>query len=253
MDSNIMQNKYIKVQNGIIPLVIPESMIIFAAHPDDELLSAGGTILKYSKLGTKISVVVATKGYGGYATNNYKDKIAETRKKELETVSSMLNCKFIELNWNEVAINRENVALITNLIRDLKPQVILSPHPIDTHRNHRNFAYIIKEAIYHTSTGKAYGGAGREFIPYAVYFYESPSCKFKYVKNSIFITVDISDYWESKKEIFVKAYTSQAEMMDRIILWAEKTARLRGNENLCEYGESFIPYTEYTPLKILLQ
>jgi len=255
--NNILQNGInlngIKIKNGKIPIIIPQSMIVFAAHPDDELLSAGGTILKYSELGTEITVIVATSGSGGYVDNKSKDKISQTRKREFEVVSSLLHSKFIYLDWNEVVINRENISYITNLIRELKPQIILSPHNLDTHRNHRNLSYIVKESIYHTATGKAYGGAGKEFMPYAVYFYESPSCKFEYVNGSIFVTVDISKYWEKKREIFYKAYSSQAEMLNRVIYWAEKTARLRGYENLCEFGESFIPYTEYTPLRILLQ
>ncbi len=54
------------------PIVVPESILVFAPHPDDELLSCGGTIMKYRELGSKITVVVATGGLGGYA----KKKIA---------------------------------------------------------------------------------------------------------------------------------------------------------------------------------
>jgi hypothetical protein len=34
--------------------------------------------------------------------------------------------------------------------------------------------------------------------------------------------------------------------------WAKDTATLRGNEVNGDYGESFIPLTEYVPLRILL-
>ena len=35
-----------------IPIVVPKRMMVFAGHPDDELISCGGTILKYLDLGT---------------------------------------------------------------------------------------------------------------------------------------------------------------------------------------------------------
>lgn len=248
-----MTNHSISVKDGDVPIVVPESMVVFAGHPDDELLSAGGTIMKYSELGTKITVVVATMGLGGYAHKINEDNISNKRANEFESVTKFLNCDFVEIGLDEISINRQNVAQFTNLIRDLKPQVILMHHPSDTHRTHRNLANLVKEAIYHTATGKAYGGAGREFMPLAVYQYESPSCKFQYIDASVFITVDISNYWERKIEIFKKVYASQAEVLDRILLWAERTAKLRGNEYHCEYGEAFIPLTEYVPLKILLQ
>ena len=44
----------------IIPVIVPKRMMVIAGHPDDELISCGGTILKYQELGSEIFVVVAT-------------------------------------------------------------------------------------------------------------------------------------------------------------------------------------------------
>lgn len=242
----------IHAKNDDIPLVVPESMIIFAGHPDDELISAGGTILKYAKLGTEVTTIVATSGLGGYAKLEEKNMIAETRAKELELVSELLNSKFIELNYKEISVTRPIISKFTNLIRKYRPQVILMPHPTDIHRTHRKLAKVIREAIYHTATGRAYGGFGKDFMPSAVYCYESPSCKFQYVDANVFVTVDISQFWNKKVEIFQKVYASQLEVLDRVLDWAQDTATLRGNEVNGNYGEAFIPLTEYVPLRILL-
>ncbi|MHA1453629.1 MAG: PIG-L deacetylase family protein [Promethearchaeota archaeon] len=242
----------IHAKKNDIPLVIPESMIVFAGHPDDELISVGGTILKYAALGTKVTTVVATSGLGGYAKPGDKKKIAETRAKEFELVSEYLNCNFIELDYKEINVTRSIISKFTNLIRKHKPQVIFMPHPTDIHRTHRKLAKVVREAIYHTATGRAYGGHGKDFRPSAVYCYESPSCKFQYVDANVFVTVDISDYWDKKVEIFQKVYASQVEVLDRVLDWAHDTATLRGNEVNGEYGEAFIPLTEYVPMRILL-
>jgi LmbE family N-acetylglucosaminyl deacetylase len=138
------------------------------------------------------------------------------------------------------------------LIRDIKPQIILLPHYSDFHRVHRNLSIITKEAIYHCSTGKAYGGYNRNWTPLGVYYYESPSCKFQYIEGSVFIVVDIERYWYKKKEIFNAIYLTQKEVLDRVLEWAEDTATLRGNEINSTYGEAFVPETTYTPLKLLL-
>jgi LmbE family N-acetylglucosaminyl deacetylase len=244
---------HVKIVDGVIPIAVPESMVVFAAHPDDELISAGGTILKYAELGTKITVIVATSGLGGYAKPEQKNHIAETRAKEFVAVSKYLQCDFVELGLDEIDVNRKSISQFTNLIRELQPQVILMPHISDTHRSHRRLAEIVKESIYHTATGKAYGGYGKEHIPSGVYAYESPSCKFQYIDSSVFINVDISNYWDKKVEIFNEAYASQKEVLDRIMDWADRTAKLRGNENYTDYAESFVPITEYVPLKILLR
>ncbi|MHA1734566.1 MAG: PIG-L deacetylase family protein, partial [Promethearchaeota archaeon] len=114
-----------RVRGRRVPLVVPESMMVFAAHPDDELLSAGGTILKYSAMGCRVKVVVATSGVGGYARREYKDTIVEKRRDELERVSAMLKCEFLELDHESLEVDRSMVSEMTNLIRDERPQVIL--------------------------------------------------------------------------------------------------------------------------------
>lgn len=235
-----------------IPIVVPKRMMIFAGHPDDEIISCGGTILKYQELGSEIIIVVATSGLGGYAKEEQKQTIIKQRKNELEMISRMLNCTFLELDYSDLAINRNKVANITNLIRDYKPQIILIPHFSDFHRVHRNLSLIAREAIYHCASGKAYGGDQKNWTPLGVYYYESPSCKFQYIEGSVFIIVDIEKYWQKKKSIFTEVYKSQKEVLERVLDWAEDTAILRGNEINSKYGESYIPDTTYTPLKILL-
>jgi LmbE family N-acetylglucosaminyl deacetylase len=235
-----------------LPIVIPKKIMVFAAHPDDELVSCGGTLLKYRKLGSEIIIIVATLGKGGYAKESHKETIVNHRENELKHVSEVFKSKLIELNYQDIEINREKVSQITNLIRDYKPQVILMPHFSDFHRVHRSFSLIAREAVYHCSTGKAYGGHGRNWTPFGVYYYESPSCKFQYIEGSVFVTVNIDKYWEQKKDIFNKIYVSQKAVLERVLDWAEDTAILRGNEIDAEYGEAFIPETTYTPLKILL-
>ena len=235
-----------------IPIIVPERLMVFAGHPDDELISCGGTILKYQDLGSEIVIVIATTGLGGYAKEKDKERISSQREKELDFIKEILKCEIIELNYPDLEIERKKISEITNLIRDYKPQVILLPHYTDFHRVHRNLSLIVREAIYHCSTGKAYGGHGRDWKPYGVYYYESPSCKFQYIEGSVFVIVDITETWERKREIFNRVYISQKEVLKRVLDWAEDTAILRGNEISADYGEAFMPETTYTPLKILL-
>lgn len=235
-----------------IPIVVPKRVMVFAGHPDDEIVSCGGTILKYQELGSEIVIIIATSGLGGYAKKTQKETILEQRQKEVDLVKSILKTEIVELNYSDLKVKREVVARITNIIRDYKPQIILIPHFTDFHRVHRSLSLIAREAIYHCSTGKAYGGHERNWTPLGVYYYESPSCKFQYIEGSVFIIVDIEKYWTKKKEIFNQVYKTQKEVLERVLDWAEDTAVLRGNEINSSYGEAFIPMTEYTPLKILL-
>jgi LmbE family N-acetylglucosaminyl deacetylase len=244
-------NEYLFCEN-VIPIVVPKRIMIFSGHPDDEVISCGGTLLKYHELGTEIIVVVATRGLGGYARESQKDEIEVHRKNELALIREKLEWNIIELEFKDMDVKRSKIAMITNLIREYRPQVILMPHISDFHRVHRDLSYITREAIYHCATGKAYGGEGKNWIPFGVYYYESPSCKFQYIEGNVFIYVDITIFWKKKREIFNHVYSSQKEVLERVIDWAKDTAILRGNEINSEYAEAFIPETTYTPLKLLL-
>ena len=235
-----------------IPIVIPKRIMVFAGHPDDELISCGGTLLKYQEIGSKIIVVVSTSGLGGYAKESQKSEIMKQRHEELIQVKKALKCEITELSFENMEITGQKISIITNLIREYRPQVILMPHFSDFHRVHRNLSLITREAIYHCSSGKAYGGHGRKWIPFGVYYYESPSCKFQYIDGSVFVIVNIENYWKRKKTIFNEVYASQKEVLERVLDWAEDTAILRGNEINSSFGEAFIPETTYTPLKLLL-
>jgi len=246
------ENHTIFCEDDKVPIVVPKKIMILAGHPDDELISCGGTLLKYRELGSEIIIIVATQGKGGYAKASHKEEIVQHRETELQLVSEVLKSELIELDYSDMEVNREKVSQMTNLIRDYKPQVILMPHYSDFHRVHRNFSLIAREAVYHCSTGKAYGGHERNWTPAGVYYYESPSCKFQYIEGTVFVVVDIENYWAKKRDIFNKIYVSQKEVLERVLDWAKDTAILRGNEINSEYGEAFIPETTYTPLRILL-
>ncbi len=243
----------VDMQGGKVPLVIPKKILVFAPHPDDELISCGGTILKYHALGSKIIVVLMSPGLGGYTKQEEVSKIAAVRKEEYRHAMESLHVdEVIDLKMEEVVVNRESIKLVTNLIRDHQPDVIFAPHVSDTHRAHRATAEIAKESVYHAVHGKAYGGHEKNVLPKGFYCYESPSCNYFYVDASVICVCDISAQWEHKVDTFNKVYASQSDMLARIMKWAEKTARLHGEEIFCEYAEAFIPDTEYVPLQILI-
>ena len=80
---------YILCENEI-PIVVPKRLMVFAGHPDDEIISCGGTILKYKELGSEIIIVIATSGLGGYTKKLDKPKILEHRKNELKLIEDII-------------------------------------------------------------------------------------------------------------------------------------------------------------------
>ncbi|WP_145001079.1 PIG-L family deacetylase [Kocuria rhizophila] len=61
--------------------------VVFAAHPDDETLGAGGTVRRLARQGTEVRVVVATLGENSHpdSTTFTPDELARLRHEELAT------------------------------------------------------------------------------------------------------------------------------------------------------------------------
>lgn len=76
-------------------------LLAFHAHPDDEVISTGGVLAHYSRLGEQVVVVTATDGAEGEIHNyddpdSLKPKLAEMRAQEIATALSVLGVKHHE-------------------------------------------------------------------------------------------------------------------------------------------------------------
>ena len=76
-------------------------LLSFHAHPDDEVISTGGVLARYSRLGEQVVVVTATDGAEGEIHNyddpdSLKPQLAEIRAQEIAVALSILGVKHHE-------------------------------------------------------------------------------------------------------------------------------------------------------------
>ena len=62
--------------------IFMDSILVIAAHPDDEILGCGGTIARHSEIGDLINVVIVSTGI----TSRSNDISTEMHKEELEAL-----------------------------------------------------------------------------------------------------------------------------------------------------------------------
>jgi LmbE family N-acetylglucosaminyl deacetylase len=120
-------------------------LLALFAHPDDEL-SAGGTLARYAQEGVAVTLVCATRGEAAtiYSPPEYgatADNLAEVRTRELECCCAALGIDDLRwLDWPDGCVasydRDEAVAQVVGLLRELRPQVVIShpanggyPHP----------------------------------------------------------------------------------------------------------------------------
>ena len=131
------------------------SILVVMAHPDDETFGMGGTLAYYTSIGVDVHLICATKGEEGDIPTELKTKdisIAEIRVAELTCAAEILGLKSVhflgfrdsgmsgsESNKDPRALvsqSIENVAeLITSIIQDLEPQVIITFDPIGGYKH----------------------------------------------------------------------------------------------------------------------
>jgi N-acetylglucosamine malate deacetylase 2 len=118
------------------------SLLAIFAHPDDESNAAGGTLARYAREGADVTLVSATRGEMGIA-GLAPEAAGAVRERELRAAAAALGAHEVRLlgyrdgelaNANE----QEAVARIIALLRELKPQVVLTfgPDGISGHPDH---------------------------------------------------------------------------------------------------------------------
>ena len=209
-------------------------VLIIAVHPDDESLGCGGTLLKHKSNGDEIHWLICT---SIDVQNNYYEK----RKNEIEQVThayafnSVHNLKLKTMQVDQYTMS-ELICKISNIINEIKPNIIYLPFKSDVHSDHRK----IFEASYSCTKSFRY-----PFIK-KIYMVETLSeTEFAVsTKEDSFIPnvfVDISQFMGKKIEI-LKLYESEIDQhpFPRSEKNIKALATLRGATCGCEYAESFI-------------
>lgn len=117
------------------------SYLIVVAHPDDEILGAGGTIIKLAELGHKVSVCFMSGDVDARAGRPSLNKLNSNIKKMKDYlgIHSVIKGNFKNISFN-TSSHLELVQFIEKAIIKTKANVIFTHHPSDLNNDH-----------YHTS------------------------------------------------------------------------------------------------------
>ena len=212
-------------------------VLVVAPHPDDETLGCGGTLLKHKKNGNTIYWMIVT---NVDTDHGWFDEVVQKRQEEIDQVSQMYGFdKTFKLDFPttrmDVIPNKELIAKISDVIKEVEPSIVYLPNRRDIHTDHqtifnaalnctKNFRYpFIKRILMYETLSET------EFSP------ALEECVFN---PNVF--TDISEYFDTKVEIF-KVFAS--EVMEspkpRSIETITALARYRGSRIGAKYAESF--------------
>jgi LmbE family N-acetylglucosaminyl deacetylase len=116
-----------------------KKVIVISAHPDDEILGAGGTLLKHKKCGDDLAWVIIT---GVNEANGFTKERVRTRELEISQVSDSIGfSKVYKLNYPTMGLNpeivNEMIPKISSIFNEFEPEVIYVMNRSDAHSDHR--------------------------------------------------------------------------------------------------------------------
>lgn len=215
-----------------------DDILFIAAHPDDETLGCGGTILKHAAGGDRIHWMVVT---GVHIDAGWTKEIVERREKEIEAVTSayrfdsvhMLDFPTIRLDTVPMS---DLTSAISSVIREVSPSTVYLPNGSDIHTDHqivfkasmsctKNFRFpFIRRILMYECLSET------EFSP--------PSVEDMFNPN---VFIDISEFLEKKIDI-MKLY--ELELMDPPLPRSPESLRhlagYRGSRIGKDYAEAFV-------------
>ena len=127
--------------------------LMIGAHPDDADIRFGGTALKLTRAGHVVKFVSMCNGDSGHFDMNIShEALAERRYKETQAsraVSGISEYQVFHENHDcELEPNLENRKKVIRLIRNFKPDVVLTHRLCDYHADHRATGTAVLDAIY---------------------------------------------------------------------------------------------------------
>ncbi len=224
-------------------------VLAIGAHPDDAEGLCGGTLAKYKDKGWKVVIAHATNGDKGHSELSPKE-VAEIRRAEAQKAADVIGAEMVWLGLEDEFLFSDKDTRLTfiDLIRSVRPDVILCHSPEDYHPDHKAVATLTVDASYAASLSLV----------------KSQHTSFSTVPPILFADtiggidffptdfVDITEAFDRKKKMLLQ-HKSQREFikghheLDQITL-IEIMARFRGLQCSVQYAEGFRPFRAWPRL-----
>jgi LmbE family N-acetylglucosaminyl deacetylase len=198
-------------------------ILVFAAHPDDDLIGCGGSLAKHVTAGNHVSVCYMTSGEAG-SLDYSKVELARKREEEARNASQVVGFQDLTFMRNPdgyLGYDEDNLKKLVELVRNKHPNIVYVHHQSDAHQDHRTTFQLVNEAVGRAGGPLFQECKGEPWSVDVVLAYEvwTPLSEFNYIE-------DISEFID-KKIAALRKHESQIKSL-RYDEAAEGLARYRG-------------------------
>jgi len=213
-----------------------KKLLVISPHPDDEVLGAGGILLKAKKNGFNTKVLTVS--------TNFPEPILKKRLdlslKESSRAHKILKVdKSVYFNIPTLTLQRQSIPDLTfkisNEILNFKPDIVIIPFP-DRHQDHKFIFDLSMTVTRPKGIAKNIKIVACMEIPSATY-YSAPSIEPNFYPNW---NIDVSEFINLKAQALTKYKTTLSkEEYARSKKAIFSLASFRGSQVNFKYAESF--------------
>lgn len=215
-----------------------QHIMVVGGHCLDAEVMAGGIVAKYTKHGHKASIVHATPGEKGHKTMSPED-YAKQKIEEAKRAAAVLGAEayFLPYKDAELPVDDEAKYALADLIRQLKPTVILTHWKESIHKDHTNTALIVEDARFYAALP-----AIKRALPahgaWGLFYCENWEDPYGYEPD---IYIDISDVFDTYIEAISQYELARGGISNfRYIDYYRALAITRGCLANCQYAQTLM-------------
>ena len=216
-------------------------VLAVGAHPDDLEILCGGTLARYAKEGHETVMCHATRGDMGSFVHS-RDEISTIRLEEAHRAAGVIGAEHRTLGLADGEVSAADPAqkqLVVDLVRDARPDLIITHSPDDYMGDHNEISKLVFECSFYATFGNLQTSRPRHDRVTPIYFLDTIA-GLGFVPTEY---VDVTDVIETKAAM-LEAHQSQLVWLrdhDGVDIVEEMrtAARYRGQQCGAQYAEGF--------------
>jgi LmbE family N-acetylglucosaminyl deacetylase len=115
-------------------------VLVLSPHPDDDVITCGGTLVKHHRAGDHITSVYLTDGRKGDPAWGDEADLVRERRAETEQAARIIGIDrlvFLGEPDLELRVHRELVRRLSSILDEARPDIVYLPFMLDFHPDHR--------------------------------------------------------------------------------------------------------------------
>lgn len=224
------------------------NILAVGAHPDDIEISCSGTLSKLKQAGHHIVLCHACKGDKGHYTIP-PEQLTEIRRKEAQQAGAVLGSEVISLGFGDgeiIAENQENRMIFIDLVRQARPDIVITHAPNDYMPDHIAVSQLVFHATFFaTLPWFKTNHPAADKVPGLFYMDNLSGLGFEPT-----FYVDVTDHLETKLDMLRKHQSQLVWLKEHdnvdIVDFVTTLGKTRGIQAGCTYAEGFVQHLVWT-------